>query len=82
MARLKKRQKEIFNALVELGHATARQIATKTDLDVNGVMQTLNNSKSLGGRIQFEGKEYVLRIRWKEEKGSNPDIVIWYLVEK
>ena len=41
-ARLKKRQRIILVALRDLGGtATTRQIAEKTDLNVNGVSQTL-----------------------------------------
>jgi hypothetical protein len=52
---LKKRQKEILKALEELGgEATTRQIAAKTNLNVNGVSQSLGAMKEhvscLGGK--------------------------------
>jgi hypothetical protein len=51
---LKKRQKLILAALVELGgEATTRQIAKKVNLHVNGVSQSLSAIKGvecLGGR--------------------------------
>lgn len=55
MARkLKKRQKEIIRALIELGgEATTRQVAEKTELHVNGVAQTLGalqEVECLGGK--------------------------------
>jgi len=81
MARLKKRQKEIIKALLELGESTARQIAKKTDLDVNGLMQTLNNSLS-GEIILFGGKQYQLYYEIKAgAKGGDPDRIIWSLIE-
>ncbi len=58
---LKKRQKIILKALIELGgEATTREIAEKTDLNLNGVSQTLSalvEVSCLGGR----GGE----IKWK-----------------
>lgn len=53
---LKARQKVILQALSELGgEATTRQIATKLDLNVNGVSQSLGamsdeHVRSIGGR--------------------------------
>ena len=52
---LKKRQKMILAALAELGgEATTRQIAEKTDFNVNGVSQSLGAIRQyvvwLGGR--------------------------------
>lgn len=59
---LKKRQKLILSALLELGgKATTRQIAEKTNLHVNGVAQSLSALNQyvifLGGRAG--------EIKWK-----------------
>lgn len=81
MARLKKRQKEILKVILELRQATARQIAQKTNLHVNGMMQTLN--RLAGESFFLEGKHYELRNYVKnEDKRGDPDRIIWYLVEK
>ncbi len=51
---MKKRQKDILNALKEFGgKATTRQIALKTGLNVNGVAQSLG---ALDGVEYIEGK--------------------------
>ncbi|MCX6745297.1 MAG: hypothetical protein NTX82_07305 [Candidatus Parcubacteria bacterium] len=81
MAKLKKRQKEILKVILELRQATAREIAEKTNLHVNGLMQTLGVLTD--EKFLLEGKQYQLHGRYKSEvKGGNPDRILWYLVEK
>lgn len=67
--KLKKRQKEIIRALIELGgEATTRQVAEKTGFNVNGVAQTLSalplqELECLGGK----GGE----VKWKYHSEEN-----------
>lgn len=67
MSRLKPNQKDILRALKDLGGtATARQIAVKTGLSVNGVVQSLNQSLARRGYVvqdsDYAGGETVWKL--------------------
>ncbi len=66
MPSLKPIQRTILQALHELGGAgTAREIATRTCLSVNGVVQSLNNALDPRGYVDQDSDYAGGDTRWK-----------------